>query len=118
MKLQITIEGRAYAVDVELLEEDEAPEPEAAFPPPIAFAAPQCYLTKADPNACSSPVTGLVIKVNVAPGQAVAAGELILVLEAMKMESNITAPRDATVKAVHVKPGDSVKTNQVLVEFE
>jgi biotin carboxyl carrier protein len=61
---------------------------------------------------------GLVIKVNVRPGQAVEAGELVLVLEAMKMETNVTAPRAATVKSVHVAPGDPAKLNQVLLELE
>ena len=75
-------------------------------------------LWSADGKACQSPVMGLAIKVNVEPGQAVEAGELILVLEAMKMETLVTAPHSGTVKAVHVKAGDSVKLNQVLVEFE
>ena len=61
---------------------------------------------------------GLVIKVNVEPGQAVEAGEVLMVLEAMKMETNMTAPRAGTVKSVHVKPGDPVKVDQLLVEFE
>jgi len=61
---------------------------------------------------------GLVIKVNVRPGQAVEAGELVLVLEAMKMETNVTAPRAAIVKSVHVAAGDPVKLNQVLLELE
>lgn len=118
MKLQITIEGRAYQVDVEMLEEDDALPLEGPLPPPPISAAPLCYLTNSDPGTCRSPVTGLVFKVNVEPGQAVIAGELVVVLEAMKMETNVSAPRDATVKAVHVKPGDPVKTNQLLVEFE
>jgi biotin carboxyl carrier protein len=54
----------------------------------------------------------------VKPGQAVEAGELVLVLEAMKMETNVTAPRAGTVKNVHVAQGDSAKLNQVLLEFE
>jgi len=61
---------------------------------------------------------GLVIKVNVQPGQTVAENELMMVLEAMKMETNVTAPHAGTVKAVHVKPGDSVKVEQLLIEFE
>src|SRR5208282_4313457 len=72
----------------------------------------------ADEKLCHSPVMGLVIKVNVAPGQAVEAGALMVVLEAMKMETNLTAPRAATVKSVHVKPGDPVKVKQLLMEFE
>ncbi len=72
----------------------------------------------AEEKLCTSPVMGLVIKVNVEPGQVVEAGALLLVLEAMKMETKVTAPRAATVKSVHVKPGDPVKVNQLLVEFE
>lgn len=67
---------------------------------------------------CRSPVAGLVIKVNAQPGQHVEAGELILVLEAMKMETNVTAQHSGIVKSVRVAPGDSAKMNQVLVEFE
>ena len=61
---------------------------------------------------------GLVIKVNVKPGQPVQAGDLMMVLEAMKMETNVTAPRTGIVKSVHMAPGDSVKLNQIVVEFE
>jgi len=60
----------------------------------------------------------LVIKVNVKPGQQVEANQLIIVLEAMKMETSITAHHAGKVQSVHVAPGDSVKLNQVLVEFE
>jgi biotin carboxyl carrier protein len=63
-------------------------------------------------------VTGVVIKVNVAPGQAIQANDLIMVLEAMKMETNVTAPNAGTVKNVRVTEGGSVKLNQVVVEFE
>ncbi len=124
MKLQITIDGKTYEVDVELVEED-APDEVAQTPQPLAPPEPPPARihaangdANADPKICRSPVNGLVIKVNVQPGQAVAADELVMVLEAMKMESNVTAPEAGTVKSVHVTPGDSVKTNQVLVEFE
>lgn len=120
MKLQITIDGRRYTVDVELIEEGEALPSEEAFYP--ASAASESSLPAgdidSDPNVCRSPVNGLAIKVSVEPGQAIEAGALLLVLEAMKMETNIVAPRSATVKNVHVNPGDPVKINQVLVELE
>lgn len=115
MKLQITIDGRAYAVEVELMEEEETAPQAVPYPP---LAQPPSADANADPNLCRSPVNGLVFKVNVAPGQSVEAGALVLILEAMKMETNVVAPRAATVKAVHVKPGDPVKTNEILVEFE
>jgi len=129
LKLQITVDGRAYAVDVELLEDEESPEPPSPVSPSrspyqaahsSAGAHPQNPggAWSADGKVCQSPVMGLAIKVNVQPGQAVEAGALIMVLEAMKMETLVTTPHSGTVKAVHVKAGDSVKLNQVLVEFE
>lgn len=125
MKLQITVDGRSYQVDVELLQEEEAPPetraplpPPTPPPPPIAFAQSYPVPASADPKVCRSPVMGLVIKVNIEPGQAVEAGDLMLVLEAMKMETNMTAPAAGTVKTVNVQPGDPVKLNQPLMEFE
>jgi methylmalonyl-CoA carboxyltransferase 1.3S subunit len=119
LKLQITIDGRAYVVDVELIEEEELAQPQQLLKPPetrTQSLAPADL--NGDSNVCRSPVNGLVFKVNVASGQSVEAGAVVLILEAMKMETNIAAPRTATVRAVHVKPGDPVKTNQILVEFE
>jgi methylmalonyl-CoA carboxyltransferase small subunit len=124
LKLQITIEGRAYEVDVEVLEDEESDETTSHSPYQAARTATGGRVQNpggawsADGKVCRSPVMGLVIKVNVEPGQAVEAGALVLVLEAMKMETNVTAPQAGIVKSVHVKPGDPVKVNQVLAEFE
>ena len=124
MKLQITIDGRAYAVDVEVLEDEESQQTPSFAAPYAAHGAGGGHTQSAsgvwdaEEKACHSPVMGLVIKVNVEPGQTVEEGALILVLEAMKMETNVTAPRAATVKSVHVKPGDPVKVNQLLMELE
>ena len=63
-------------------------------------------------------MAGVVIKVNVEPGQAIQANDLMMVLEAMKMETNVTAPVAGKVKSVKVAQGDAVKVNQVVVEFE
>jgi len=131
LKLQVTVAGKTYEVEVEVLEEDESPrspqhgsyQPAPAISQPIpvpdAFAAAQfADQFENEGKFCISPVTGLVIKVQVEPGQAVEANDPIMVLEAMKMETNITAPHAGIVKCVHVAHGDSVKLNQVLVEFE
>lgn len=124
LKLQITIDGKAYEVDVEVLEDEESPPTPSHAPYHAAHAAagahPQSHggTWDSDGKVCRSPVMGLVIKVNVKPEQTVEANELIMVLEAMKMETNVTAPRAGTVKKVYVKPSDSVKMDQVLVEFE
>jgi methylmalonyl-CoA carboxyltransferase small subunit len=130
LKLQITVDGRTYEVEVDLLEEEEgsaepratysapAPSPPPPLPPQPAIAQSNPAPATTDAKVCRSPVMGLVIKVNVEPGQTVEAGELVLVLEAMKMETNVMAPEAGTVKAVLVKPGEPVKLNQPLLEFE
>lgn len=123
MKLQITIDGKAYAVDVEILEDEEnllAPvsAPHHATRPAGAHSPSHGGTWDADTKECRSSVMGLVIKVNVEPGQIVEADGLIMVLESMKMETNITAPHSGKVKSVKAAQGDSVKVNQVLVEFE
>ena len=129
MKLQITINGKIYEAEVEILEEEEAP-PAPTYPPYEPPAAPYQSTLIAQPSAptdgesvdegkvCRSPVTGLVIRANVKPGQAVLADDTIMVLEAMKMETNVAAPSSGTVKSVKVGAGDSVKVNQIIVEFE
>ena len=124
MKLQVTIDGHAYAVEVEVLEENEIPESPTHAPQRTSHAATEHAQNHAggawDPDGkiCRSPVMGLVIKVNVTPGQTVEAGQLMLVLEAMKMETHVTAPHSGAVKRVQVSQGDPVKVDQVLVEFE
>jgi len=130
LKLQIGIDGKSYEVDVEVLEDDASPrqtgytqrQPQvaAASAAPVASApAPVAAVESAsEDKLLRSPVTGIVIKVNVDPGQAVKANDLVVVLEAMKMETNVTAQGAGKVKNVRVKAGDSVKVGQVVVEFE
>jgi methylmalonyl-CoA carboxyltransferase small subunit len=66
---------------------------------------------------CRSPIAGVVVRVAAEVGKPVKAQDPLVVLEAMKMESSITAPRDGTPAVVHVKPGDAVKAGEVLVEL-
>ena len=65
-----------------------------------------------------APMPGLVREVRVAPGDAVEAGQRLLVLEAMKMENELKAPHAGTVARVHARPGDAVSKGAILVEFE
>ena len=65
-----------------------------------------------------APMPGLVLRVQVAPGQRVPAGAGLVVLEAMKMENELKAPAAAVIKAVRVQPGAAVEKGQVLLEFE
>jgi biotin carboxyl carrier protein len=61
---------------------------------------------------------GRIIEVNVKPGEKVAKGKVLLVYEAMKMENDVVADKDATVKRIFVKPDEVVGTDAVLIEFE
>ncbi len=130
MKLEISIDGKRYEVEVEELEEDSGPKyrdfasshapttvhpvPAAAVPLPAAVAEEGVDESK----VCRSPVAGLVNRINVQPGQQLQADDLLIVLEAMKMETNVTAPEAGKVKTVRVQQGDAVKVNQILIEFE
>jgi methylmalonyl-CoA carboxyltransferase small subunit len=63
-------------------------------------------------------MAGIVVRLNAKVGQQIQTNDLLLVLEAMKMETNVTAPVSGRVKSIDVKAGDPVKVNQVLVQFE
>jgi len=128
MKLRITVQGNTYEVDVEVLDgESRAPVTSVAAPPPPpapvppsspAVAAPAPAAAASSDAVCKAPIPGSIIRVNVKPGQVVQAGETVLVLEAMKMETPINSPVAGKVKVVHVATGSSVKQGQVLVEFD
>jgi methylmalonyl-CoA carboxyltransferase small subunit len=131
LKLQISIDGKTYETEVEVLEDDTI-QRQPSYGPyqplhatvqsmPAASAktpAPVAEENASEDKLCRSPVTGVVIKVNVETGQTIKANDLIMVLEAMKMETNVTASNAGKVKSVRVAQGDSVKVNQVVVEFE
>ena len=68
-------------------------------------------------NNIKAPMPGLIVGISIQPGDVVAKGDIILILEAMKMENAIKAPGDGTVKAIKIQKGDRVEKGQVLVEF-
>ena len=126
MKYELTLNGRTYEVEVELADPMMMPEFRSYAPAPAAPAAPA---QEAAPTAASaaapavtgagekvdSPMPGTILKVNVAAGQTVKEGDLLVVLEAMKMENEIFAPKGGTVSQVLVEKGASVNTGDVLV---
>ena len=125
MKLKITVNEKTYEVDVEAVEPEAptAPRGYAVEPSQVKLPAAPIAPTQAGPpvnedKVCRSPVSGLVVKVVAQPGQALQAGDILLVLEAMKMETNITAPVAGKVAAIKVGPGDAVQAGQVVVELE
>ena len=120
MKYKVTLNGRTYEVEVEagkamLLDEYEAIVPTAApVAAPAAAPAPVAAAPVAG-DAVTAPMPGNILKVNVTPGQAVKEGDVLVVLEAMKMENEILAPKACTVKQVLVSKGSTVDTGATLV---
>ena len=126
MKYELKLNGRTYEVEVELAEPMMMQEFQSYAPAPAAPAAPVVEATPSAAPAAApavtgagekvdSPMPGTILKVNVAAGQAVKEGDLLVVLEAMKMENEIFAPKSGTVSQVAVSKGASVNTGDVLV---
>ena len=131
MKYKVTLNNRTYEVEVEagqamLVDEYEAYAPApaatpapAAAPAPVA-AAPAAASVSAAPalaagEVVKSPMPGNILKINVTVGQKVNEGETLLVLEAMKMENEIAAPKAGTVAQIIVSKGAVVETGAPLV---
>ncbi len=125
-KYLITVKGISYEVDVEEIKgttdnkRAEAPEVKPVAPASEAKPAAPPKPSAAVPGGKSnvaSPMPGTILKVNVKPGDSVKKGDVIMILEAMKMENEIMAPDDGVVASVTVSEGASVSTGDVLVAF-
>lgn len=125
MKYKVTLNNRTYEVEVEagqamLVDEYEAYAPApAAAPAPVA-AAPAAASVSAAPalaagEVVKSPMPGNILKINVTVGQKVNEGDTLLVLEAMKMENEIAAPKAGTVAQIIASKGAVVETGAPLV---
>ncbi|HIQ68702.1 MAG TPA: biotin/lipoyl-binding protein [Candidatus Faecousia excrementigallinarum] len=127
MKYKVTLNGRTYEVEVEagkamLLDEYEAIVPSAPAAPAAApaaaapaAAAPAAAAVTGAGEAVNAPMPGTILKVNVTQGQKVAEGAVLCVLEAMKMENEILAPKAGTVTQVLAAKGATVDTGAPLV---
>ncbi|MCG6568122.1 biotin/lipoyl-containing protein [Tessaracoccus sp. ZS01] len=119
MKLKVTVNQTEYEIDVEI-EEEERP---GLGPIVIGVNAGSNPIpTKASVSAVSSnavvaPLAGSVARILVAEGEEIESGQVLLVLEAMKMETEITAPTAGKVASILVAPGDAVQGGQALIEF-
>ena len=124
MKYIVTLNNKKYEVEVNESNAvltsvyDAAPAmPAAPVMPAAPAAAPQAAApaqASASGEKVVSPMPGTILKVNVSQGQAVKAGDVLLVLEAMKMENDIVAPADGVVKQLLVSKGSTVDTDQIL----
>ena len=116
----ITVNGNVYDVTVEEGTGSTAGAANAATPKAAApKAAPKAAAPAGAQGAVkvNAPMPGKILKVNVNAGTAVKKGDVLLVLEAMKMENEICAPQDGTVATVECSVGDSVETGKVLVSM-
>ena len=122
--LKITVNGVVYDVQVEE-NDDSAVASSAATPAtipaktaPTKPAAPKPAASSAGSETISSPMPGTIVSVNVDAGKAVKKGDILVVLEAMKMENEIKCPRDGVVASVSVNKGDTVDTGAALVSLQ
>ncbi len=137
MKYVVTLNGKNYEVEVTESEAvitniTEAPAaaaaPVAAAPAPVAAApvaapapvaeapveAPAAPVVAGDGEKVLAPMPGNILAVNVSAGQSVKRGDVLFILEAMKMENEIVAPEDGVVKQILVQKGTTVDTDEVL----
>ncbi len=128
--LRITVNGKTYDVVAEVLE--ESPAPAAGQAPVRAAAASAAPVASAPAPAASaggsgasgalgevvSPLAGKVVSIATPVGTAVKNGQVVIVLEAMKMNTEVTANTDGVVKEVKVKPGDAAEEGQLLMVIE
>ena len=128
MKYKVTLNNRVYEVEVEqgqamLVDEYELKAPAAPAPAPVAAAAPTAAAAPAAPaggalaagEVVKSPMPGNVLRINVTQGQQVAEGDVLLILEAMKMENEVVATKGGTVAQIAVSKGAVVETGTPLV---
>ena len=118
----ITVNGVAYSVSVEETAAGAAPvaaAPAAPKAPAVPAAAPKAAAPAGAAGTVSvkAPMPGNILDVKVAAGASVKAGDVLVILEAMKMENEIVAPQDGTVASVNVHKGDTVNSGDVLVSM-
>ena len=118
-KYRVNVNGTTYEVELEDISGGASSAPAApaqpAAPAPVAAPAPQAAGAGESINA---PMPGNILKVNVKAGDAVKSGDVLMILEAMKMENEIMCPKDGTVTAVTVNPGATVESGQVLCTIQ
>jgi biotin carboxyl carrier protein len=131
-RLRITVEGKSYEVEVEMLDEVSAgssataarssaprrPRNAAVAAPAPTAAAPKAAAASGGDGSVVSPLAAVVVSVDVAVGATVAEGQKVVTLEAMKMNTVVTAHRAGTVKAILVESGDGVEEGQALIDLQ
>jgi glutaconyl-CoA/methylmalonyl-CoA decarboxylase subunit gamma len=129
-KLRITVNNKQYLVDVEVLEDDEfEPYTQPIYQPPKKQDAPfqpiQQTPAKAgsanqhgDSKSLMSPINGVIVEIPVKAGDSVKQNDVVIVLEAMKMKTNISSPYVGVIKSIEVNISDAVEAGQLLLRYE
>jgi methylmalonyl-CoA carboxyltransferase small subunit len=131
VKLKITVDGKIYEVEVEASEPEAPPFAAGYVPPQIRVPAAQVAPVPVagamaggdspvadERKVCRTPIAGTVVRITAKPGQRIQTGDVLLVLEAMKMETNLTSPTVGKVARILCAVGESVQGGKVLVELE
>lgn len=122
-KYNITVNGEKYEVEVELIDSEDVPSSSVSRDSFSIPAAPAPAVAVSRPDVSDNdipvraPMPGTVLKVNVKAGDSVKRGQSLIVLEAMKMENEITAPEDGTISVINVTSGKSAASGEVLLYY-
>ena len=118
-QFKVTVNGKSYDVQVEEVGGSAPP-----IPVPVTLAAPASKRAPAPPILApgavgvNAPMPGSIIEIKAQVGQIVARGDALLTLEALKVENEITAPRDGKIAVIHVKEGELVNTGALLISID
>jgi len=123
-RLRITVEGKTYEVEVEILEDQQkiAKTKRVVSEQASSFGKSReksrKIVEKNTENTVNSPLAGNVVEVKVSEGQEIKENQLVIIIEAMKMNTNIYSHKAGKIKKIHCSPGSRVSYNQVLIELE
>jgi len=134
-KLRITVDGKVYDVDVEIIQDDDnqilpsyyqqsspdivqSVQQRQNIPPVAASKRSKNVVTNTDSNVITSPINGVVLEIKVKVGDKVNENDTVIVLEAMKMKTNISSPTSGEIASIAVNQGDTIESGDILVTFK